>query len=398
MGLVSLRWLGSSIGLAMVAFGVSACSFDKPEDQELPEEACYFAYAKLCALSFNGPRKFTGASTLNTSTDSTCTKVIPADTATGAPELCVISAKSIDVLADATIRVTGKRPIVFAAEDFLRVAGAIDASSTRARTAAEGGASPEVLGAGADSVACTTFARDVVDNPGGGSGGAGGSFAGRGGAGGDGNTGILPTNGGLTNAAINVDTLAVLRGGCRGQAGGTSAGNVNGGPPGAGGPPGGVLYLASRDMLQILETGKLGANGGGGAGGGAQAGGGGGGSGGLIVLEALGSIRHTGLLSANGGGGGGGGQYDTSGTPVARSGAGGSDGSIARYVATGGAGQPGGTTGGDGAVGGANGYNDASAGSASQYGGGGGGGGVGWIHAIAPGAITGAGNSSPPLE
>ncbi|MGE3456712.1 MAG: hypothetical protein AB7O24_16495, partial [Kofleriaceae bacterium] len=83
-----------------------------------------------------------GAATINTSNDASCTKIIGAN-----PALCVVAATEIDVAG--TLRVEGTRPIVLISmtTNEVGVTGEIDASSRRTFGAA--------VGAGAD-VGCGT--------------------------------------------------------------------------------------------------------------------------------------------------------------------------------------------------------------------------------------------------
>jgi hypothetical protein len=365
--------------------GVFACTFPRPDEGATDGAGdCDFSFQPLCRLSFAGTRTFT-SQTLDTSVDSVCTVVVPANASTGAPELCVISAATIEVAAGATLRAIGSRPLVLAASESIQVVGTIDASSKRATTTPN---QPESLGAGAESAPCSPFARAVVDGQEGASGGAGGSLRGEGGGGGTGNLTTAP--GGLPNPKIA--KLDVLRGGCRGQAGGASTGRADGGAGGTGGPGGGSIYLAAGTRIQIQPTGAIAVNGAGGGGGATEAGGGGGGSGGLLVLEAP-TILQVGRLAANGGGGGGGGYFDELSNLPDR-GVPGADGAVGITQAPGGVNR---STYGNGASGAAN-LTAPSSGASSGGGGGGGGGGAGRIHR-ASGTITGTGGvSSPPVE
>lgn len=357
---------------------LAACSFGGGDGED-----CSFEFKSLCGLTFAGTKTI-NSQVLDTSVDSSCSKVVPADDATGFPELCVISAATIEVASGATLRATGSRPLVLAASETIQILGTIDASSKRATTV---GNQPESLGAGAESAPCAAFARAVVDDQEGASGGAGGSLRGGAGAGGKGRFVVLE---GLPNPVMETAKLDVLRGGCRGQAGGSSAGRANGGAGGAGGAGGGSVYLVSKMRIQIQLAGAITVNGAGGGGAAIQAGGGGGGSGGLIVLEAP-TILHVGRISANGGGGGAGG-FDN-GLMIGPGGPG-ADGAVGNAAAAGGT-NP--STMGHGASGAANSFDAASAGADSAGGGGGGGGGVGRIHVL--GTVTGNGGvSSPPVE
>jgi hypothetical protein len=368
--------------------GVFACTFPRPDEGATDGAGdCDFSFQPLCRLSFAGTRTFT-SQTLDTSVDSVCTVVVPANASTGAPELCVISAATIEVAAGATLRAIGSRPLVLAASESIQVVGTIDASSKRATTTPN---QPESLGAGAESAPCSPFARAVVDGQEGASGGAGGSLRGDGGGGGSGNIDFTSLPGGLPNP--KVAKLDVLRGGCRGQAGGASTGRANGGAGGTGGPGGGSIYLAAATRIQIQPTGAIAVNGAGGGGGATEAGGGGGGSGGLLVLEAP-TILQVGRLAANGGGGGGGGYFDEL-SNLPDLGAPGADGAVGTMPAAGGMNR---LSFGYGSSGAANNFSAPAVGQSSPGGGGGGGGGAGRIHR-ASGTLTGTGGvSSPPVE
>lgn len=374
--------LETAVSLSLL-LGFTACSFGG-SDGEASDDELAFTFLALDGLKYSDARTFTAPMmTIDTSDDGSCSEIVASD-ATGTPELCVISAKNITIDARSTVRVIGKRPLVLASSGSLQVGGTIDVSSTRATAS-----SPEVLGAGSQSAMCTPFARDVLSLMTGGSGGAGASFVGSGGDGGNGSANTAP--GGRTNSMNEGPTLA-LRGGCRGQTGGSSDNHPQGQPPGAGGAGGGALYLAAGKNLQVLQSAKISANGAGGGGGGAQSGGGGGGSGGVVVLEALGTITYAGLITAKGGGGGGGG-YVRIADSSQHSGAPGQDATASPSPATGGDGLP--TGSGNGAASVAD-YQPAPSGGSSNYGGGGGGGGSGVIRLVAPTLDTDRGAFSPP--
>jgi hypothetical protein len=384
-------WVALSLALPL---GLAACSFGGSEGGDGDGQACELTFKQLCGLKYEDKRNFDqGLLRIDTSRDTACSELIPADPVAGSPELCVVSAKDIVLRETSVLRAVGPRPLVLAASNTLRIGGLIDVSSHRATDTAA-----EELGAGAaaDPSPCTPFALPPISIATGGGGGAGGSFRGSGGDGGMGSTATVAVAGGKTNPALASAAITGVRAGCHGQTGGDAAGDLNGAAPGIGGAGGGAVYLVSLKDLQILATGKIAANGAGGGGGGSQAGGGGGGSGGLIVIEAKGQVIHAGLLTANGGGGGGGGYYRTAGAEKV-SGAPGSDGPIARSSAMGGMGQPA-VNGGNGASGAATSHDEAADGTDSSYGGGAGGGGVGWIHVIAQTKDLTRGQSSPPSE
>lgn len=254
------------------------------------------AQTRLCAgsLYFNTCAEIVGLPSLTYGapatihTDTDCTTTQPQ---TGGPAVCVIIASQI--LVSANVRVVGSRPLALVALESLQITstGTIDASSDSS-----------MAGAGANVSTCGSQggkAQGASDSYSGG--GAGGSF---GGLGGNGGAGPATTDIALAGGAISA---TVVRGGCRGGAGGPN----NMGAFAFGGPSGGAVYLVARQDLII--DGRVLANGVGGNGGpgnnlaASAAGGGGGGSGGLIALDAM-NVQLGGncLLQASGGGGGGG--------------------------------------------------------------------------------------------
>ncbi len=266
-------------------------------------------------------------------------------------EARLLLGRHITVGEEATLRVTGSRPLALAAWSTVEVLGRVDLTSRADST-----------GAGADPAVCeSSAAEDGQSGAGGGGGGGGGAFAGSGGHGGSAEW----SGGGDPGRAVALPTS--VRGGCAGGRGGSGA------QPGvAGGAGGGAILLAARHGVSIagsIEVGGAGGRGGLSGGGG----GGGGGSGGLIAIEAESiEVTASAFLFANGGGGGGGGSWGTDGGA-------GQDGEVI-VEAEGGSGGDADNEhgGGDGGNGGqryhVEGHEGESAGS-----GGGGGGGVGFI-------------------
>src|SRR6187549_3141127 len=92
---------------------LTACSFGGGDGKE-----CEFTFQKLCGLTYAGTKTI-NSQVLDTSVDTACS-------ATGAPELCVISAATIEVASGATLRAIGSRPLVLAASDSIQIVGTID--------------------------------------------------------------------------------------------------------------------------------------------------------------------------------------------------------------------------------------------------------------------------------
>jgi hypothetical protein len=268
--------------------------------------------------------------------------------ANGSSELCVITARTID-LSGHTLRAVGPRPLVIAAIDTITITnGNIDVSSPTGpglRT-----------GAGADAFECGVQMNGTPDDTGAG-GGAGGSFGASGGPGASGSNGSAGAQPGMK---LPIETL---HGGCAGTSGGAGAQTVGG----VGGHGGGAVYLVAGTLIMMDGSSNVFAAGGGGGGGAVRAGGGGGGSGGMIALEAP-TVQVDCLLAANGAGGGGGSNTGT--------GDDGKDGTQLNFmsVAAGGAADMGG--GGGGGAGSTATLPDGSAGFAGPSGSGGGGGGA----------------------
>jgi hypothetical protein len=276
-----------------------------PDAAVIPPDArlCFGNLINICLTRLPpGPVTLSGASTLDTSMDSSCTQIV---SQTGGPSLCVIAGTSVTVSGSLTA--TGARPLVLIGVDTVSVPGVLDASSARVTGR---------RGAGANPVGCPVMSVAGQFDTRGGGGGAGGSFGTGGGNGGDGDTNDNGQPNGIAdggNAAPPQPTPAALRGGCNGGRGGDSDNQVRGG---AGGDGGGAIYLIAGTSMTI--AGDVFASG---AGGGAindaagiEQGGGGGGAGGMIVLDAL-TVDAPGRVVANGGAGGGGGGVGRGGTP-----------------------------------------------------------------------------------
>lgn len=278
-----------------------------------------------------------------------------ADVVSGGAGLCVIAAGTITLPAGSTARASGNLPVVLIAHDLMTIAGTLDAASHRS-----GGAGPAANFSG-----CNDGGVPATDG-----GGAGGSFGGLGGRGGG-------PGAAAPGAALSDPTS--LHGGCAGHdGGGALAGRFGSG--------GGAIYLISKGMISVVNTGEIKASGAGANDGedGNTSGGGGGGSGGMIGLEAP-TIGIEGIVVANGGGGGEGadGEKGAVGNDPIGNGPG-----LGGNSATG--------TGGPGGDGGAGTMIDGEAGTdgaAGAMGGGGGGGSVGVIKLL--GNRTGSGVVSP---
>jgi len=289
--------------------------------------------------------------------DTTLCNVVGAvvvDQPTGS--LCVLAGTTVSV--DTPLVAFGKRPLaIVATTGDLGTSQTIDVSSH-----------DTVVGAGANSAACSASSGGGNDG-GGGGGGAGGSFGTAGGAGGAGKGGM----GGGGGSAGGTTAADFVRGGCPGGAGGF------GGVGGPGGNGGGAVYLVTMHDLNL--NGAIDASGQGGSPGtGMKAGGGGGGAGGLIALFAAHGINASNEMFANGGGGGGG--DDVGGAlPGAESN---------HYNVIGGGGGGSGP-GGDGAT-----FEFApTAGMPGSKGGGGGGGGLGAIVVVSGQSISGDFSPAP---
>lgn len=299
-----------AFGLLVAALlpGLFACGFSGDGDAGAGGNArCAFDFVNVCDKTAAPERKFTANTTLDTSNAATCTYVLPQSG--GGPELCVIHAAAISISSNVTVHATGSRPLALISNGNFVINGILSAGSR----AAEGGTA-EVLGAGAMSGTCPSFAQAPLSGTDGGGGGAGGTFGGSGGNGGRGNNDTRQAG----SAPQPLATPTFLRGGCRGQSGGDGTVAATGG---AGGPPGGALLLAAHGDVRIALNARVAAGGGGGRGGIALAGAGGAGSGGMIVIEAT-KLANSGAIRAQGGGGGEGSQSSgapTNGSPGADS-------------------------------------------------------------------------------
>lgn len=221
---------------------------------------------------------------LDTDSSPYCAATQPAGwTAAGQPAACVVWA---DALTVSGLSVSGSRPLVLAGVSSIAVTGVLDVSSVRGAKA--GPAAPFSM--------CPAFPTAPDSDLDGAGGGAGASFMSAGGDGGDGDGG--GPNGGTAPAASTEPAL--LRGGCSGQRGGTSGGNMAGNP----GVGGGALYLVSGGTITLGSTSIINASGSGGTGSTNDGtGGSGGGSGGMIRLHAAAFSVTGAKIVANGGGG-----------------------------------------------------------------------------------------------
>ncbi len=290
----------------------------------------------------------------------------------GPDQVDVISAHDVHLGLSADLRATGSHGLaIIASHDFV-----ID---TDAQIDVSNG------GAGART-SCPKGATKGQTNGNGGGGGGGGGFGDDGGNGGDGNHDGPPGKGGPQGKA-EPEFPVGFHGGCPGADGGT--GDVAGG---AGGKPGGALYVVAAGHMVFTSSAPLSAGGGGGQGGGhlggnGDAGGGGGGSGGLLILEAPHIQATVATIAANGGGGGEGSDRNAGG-------ASGAAGTLTADRAPGGSG--GAVTGSEGGDGGsAAGTNGLSVTANADGGGGGGGGGVGFLRVRSGEAVFLAISPSP---
>jgi hypothetical protein len=260
--------------LACTSLPSTHCSYLEP--RYLPD-VCD-SVARLPALTVMSSGNF------DANLDNNCTGGVVSQSG-GAP-LCVVRHSVIRIAANATLTVTGARPIAFVADDELTIDGVLDIS-----------------------------AKGTIDGPGGGaflsgdqalnaSGGGGAGFKTNGANGGNATT---DGGGGLGGpAAMDPSLLTVLAGGTRARSPGALQ---NGGVSGGGG--GGATLIACRG--RVFVTGTIASSGGGGQGGFdrffggtiALVSGGGGGAGGNVAIQGAG-ITVTGQVFANGGGGGAG--------------------------------------------------------------------------------------------
>jgi hypothetical protein len=308
----------------------------------------------------SGPLAVSSTTAIDTSQDTTCTFVQPQPLG---PDLCVVTATSINITG--MLVATGSRPLALLSTGGITITGTIDVSSTSTRD-----------GPGANDSSCPTAGAGTGSTTGAG-GGAGGSFGSVGGSGGKGSSGAV----GAGSAAAASGTPSLVRGGCKGGAGGV--GTATDDPPGSGG---GALYLLAAGTLTNAGTINFSGSGGG-RGRISKGGGSGGGSGGMLALWAADLVTKDGTIYGNGGGGGGGADNGVSGNA-------GQSPSSATAAAPGGGGGGGGGpgAGGPGAFGttaAVNGIQDTTG-----AGGGGGGGGVGIIRVISGQQL--AGTVSPP--
>jgi hypothetical protein len=248
---------------------------------------CFDGFTRVC-LEALPTTPLVIASTMELDTTAGC-----ATTTMGtAAGVCVIAATAIEVPADATLRVTGPRPLALLATSSIVVAGMLDAASHRGGTAGPGASPAAMCGSGT----APTLAS------GSGGGGYGGTFAT---VGGDGGESVGRGAKGVASTTVEVPTS--LRGGCPGIAGASTN-------PGAGGAGGGAVELIAAS---IQVSGRVNASGAGGEAGTLDdSGGGGGGSGGMVVFDSP-MLAITGTVLVQGGGGGGGSGGSGAGTPGA---------------------------------------------------------------------------------
>jgi hypothetical protein len=277
---------------------------DAPVDSACAWQTHFF---DACALPMSqGDLHLTsGMSPWNLSTDDATFRGRQGTTLTPATEVLsqpggndalVVSVDNFIVDAGASLRVSGSRPLIIAANASIIIDGFIDLSAHHGSHGP--GSNPAVCGNSAGTKG--------VDGTGGAGGGGGGAFQGAGGHGGSGDSDTGPNAGGSGGIASSVPMI--VRGGCQGGDGGL--GNGGGAPGGAGG---GALQLTARASLMISGSGQVNAGGSGGTGGGVlESGGSAGGSGGFLGLEAP-VIVFNGTLTANGGGGGAGANDTTAG-------------------------------------------------------------------------------------
>lgn len=224
----------------------------------------------------------------------------------GGLEAAIIPFEDLTVSANAELRLTGSRAVIFAVYGDVVISGRVVASADLAAS-----------GPGAVPCPYPTGGVDTALRPDGGiivaSGGSGGSFASNGSCG---FNGLGPPGWGgqpascAPGAVAGAFTLSPLRGGCPGGIGG--GGLPDGGvvPAAIAGGAGGAVQLSAASTLTVHGT----VDAVGGGGGGAPvllAGGGGGGAGGGVLLEGDDVfIASTAILSTTGGGGGEASGYD----------------------------------------------------------------------------------------
>jgi hypothetical protein len=270
-----------------------------------------FATAPTVSLSCGGTLTFNSTSN---SWSSFCSQTQPTPVTksqSGGPDLVILPMKSLNLASGTTIKLIGSRPVVFAVEGAVTIAGTIDAMAQ----------STSVWGAGAEwSCGSSTGGAGLGKGSLRGGGGGGGGFGTRGGYGGmdDGKADAAGGGGGVVRGNA---TLIPLIGGCKGGKGWECSSTL----PGGGG---GAVQISSGSTINV--TGVITVNGSTGQDATCNdSGGEGGGSGGAILLEGYTITAATTVLRANGGNGGRS-QDDTSGgagsTTSATNGADGSPG------------------------------------------------------------------------
>jgi hypothetical protein len=286
-------------------------------------------------------------------------------------EVCVLVVRDLRIAPEASLRVTGTRPLVIAASGEVVIDGLLDVSARGIERGPGGGAGG--LPARPDGQGPAGGTRGQLEGtyPDGGGGGGGGC-----GDGGDGGSGGGADGG--EGGAGRMTTLEPLVGGSGGGLGPGGLRSGASGNAGFGGGGGGAVQISAR--VAIRMRGRIFAGGGGGGAGGTDdrftnwgAGGGGGAGGGILLESPVLELLDGAALLASGGGGGSGGNR---GTPLAP----GQDGRSLPGRASGGTG--GGTYGASGGDSGGGADADALDGLDNDNGGangGGGGGGVGCV-------------------
>lgn len=286
-------------------------------------------------------------------------------------EVCALILRDLRIAPEASLRITGTRPLVIAAAGEVTIDGLLDVSARgieRGPGGGAGGIPARPDGQGPAGGRRGEFEGTYSDGGGGGGGGCG--DGGRGGSGGDADGG--------EGGAGRTTTLEPLVGGSGGGLGPGGARSAVSGNAGFGGGGGGAVQISARGAIRV--RGRIFAGGGGGGAGGIDdrpmnwgAGGGGGAGGGILLESPVLELLDGAALLASGGGGGSGGNGSTTPAP-------GQDGRSVPGRARGGPG--GGTYGASGGDSGGGEDADALDGSSNDTGGangGGGGGGVGCI-------------------
>lgn len=222
------------------------------------------------------------------------------------PELCVVQVRDLILGEGASLRVSGRRPLVLMASGRVRIEGTIDVSAVGIEPGpggARGGTRMDPDGQGVGGGGAGEHVGSFDDG-----GGGGGGLCGPGGGGGNGGGAEGGVPGDTARTDWELMPLVGGSGGGRGPGADLFGGSSNAGRGGAGG---GALQISARERIRL--EGEVLAGGGGGFPGRNQASssvnwgaGGGGGSGGAILIEAPEiDIGGDAFLNAAGGGGGG---------------------------------------------------------------------------------------------